>query len=116
MSIPKNPSQMSELMKNTKCLVLKFSAKWCGPCKNKNFLEAYSNLKKSHESNKNVMFLELDVDLQENLITETELYNFNVSAVPTLLVYSYGNLMNEYTGTNCLNSVDMDINRVVAYM
>lgn len=113
MSIPKNSTEMFKLMSKTKCLILKFSAKWCGPCKNKNFLEAYHNLANSYSKNSDIMFMELDVDLQDNLINESELYNFNISAVPTLLVYSYGNLMNEYTGTGCLDSVDFDIRRIL---
>lgn len=111
--MPKNSTEMFKLMSKTKCLILKFSAKWCGPCKNKNFLKEYHNLTDSYSKNSDVMFMELDVDSQDNLISETELYNFKISAVPTLLVYSYGNLMNEYTGTGCLKSVNLDIERIL---
>lgn len=112
-SFPKNSYDMLEILTNTKCTIIKFSASWCGPCKNKDFLESYNNLKANFNSNKDVVFLELDVNKEEQLVNETKLYNFEISAVPTIKVYSNSTLINTYTGTSILRKVRNDIESLV---
>lgn len=112
-SFPENPQDILKLLVNTRCAVIKISASWCGPCKNKTFLESYHNLKNKFISNNNVLFLELDVDKHEEMVNETNLYNFNISVVPTIIVYNNGKLINSYTGTDKLNKVLNDIETLV---
>jgi thiol-disulfide isomerase/thioredoxin len=107
----KNPKTTGELLntiKNTKCLIIKFSASWCGPCKNKTFLENYYNVKNTYNDNLDVKFLDFDVDKNKNFV-EDEKLKFNITSVPTFLIYGNNKLLNQYNGTNCLDKIDADI-------
>lgn len=97
------------LLNSHKCTVVKISASWCGPCKNKQFLESYCNLKKQHENNNDVSFIELDVDKNEDIISQRNLYNLKVTCVPTIKIFNNTNEINTYTGINCLENVSNDI-------
>lgn len=110
-SFPENPTELFEFLKSTKCTVIKFSASWCGPCKNVKFLKNYGNLKKEYE--KDVIFWEFDVDENTNLIEETKLYNFNISAVPTIKIFHYSKQLNEYKGASYLTNVKTDIETII---
>ena len=112
-SFPTTPQQLLTIMTDTKCLILKFSASWCGPCKNKVFLEAYHKLKEQYLTNSNVKFIELDVDNDDQLINETKLYNFNIGSIPTIKIYHDGALLNEYLGTDKIDKVESDIKTII---
>jgi hypothetical protein len=45
-----------EIKKHT-IVVIKISASWCGPCKNKKFLESYHKLKYIHSNNQDIKFI-----------------------------------------------------------
>jgi thiol-disulfide isomerase/thioredoxin len=112
-SFPEKPNDLLEILVNTKCTVLKFGASWCGPCKNKEFLDSYHKLKNHYTINQNVQFFEFDIDDYEQIVNETNLYNFNISAVPTIKVFSNGVHINTYTGTSSLEKVLNDIESVI---
>lgn len=105
---PTTSAELTEILKYTHCVVLKFSASWCGPCKNKDFLETYHHLKDEFKSNLNVLFLELDVDQHETLIE-----NFNISAVPTIKVFTFNKEISEYKGTDILGKVKNDVLSII---
>ena len=81
-SFPKTPKELSTMLNETKCTVLKFSASWCGPCQNKDFLKAYHVLKEQFVDNPDVLFLELDVDENEELVND-----FNIRSIPTFKIF-----------------------------
>ena len=54
--------EISNDLQTNKCVVLKFSARWCGPCQNQNFKKEYYDLKSKFHKNNNVRFYEIDVD------------------------------------------------------
>ena len=112
-SFPTTPQQLLSIMTNTPCLVLKFSASWCGPCKNKKFLEAYRQLKEQYLLNSNVRFIEFDVDDDEQLINEKEQYDFNISSIPTIKIFHKGKQINEYQGAGNLDKVESDIETII---
>ena len=112
---PTTPQQLLSTITSTQCLVLKFSASWCGPCKNKTFLEAYHQLKEHYLTNSNVIFMEFDVDDDEQLISEKELYDFNISSIPTIKIFEQGKQLNEYQGTGNLNKVKLDIETILGH-
>jgi thiol-disulfide isomerase/thioredoxin len=114
-SFPTTPQQLLTIMANTKCLVLKFSASWCGPCKNKTFLEAYHKLKEEYSKNNDVNFIEFDVDDDEQLVNETKMYNFNISSIPTIKIFEQGKEFNVYQGAGNLDKVELDIKTIVAH-
>jgi thioredoxin-like negative regulator of GroEL len=114
-SFPTTPQQLIDIMTSTKCLVIKFSASWCGPCKNKTFLEAYHNLTDQYLSNSNVLFIEFDVDDDEQVVNETKLYNFNISSIPTIKIFEQGKELNGYLGAGNLDKVKSDIETILAH-
>jgi thiol-disulfide isomerase/thioredoxin len=114
-SFVKTPEELVSTMNNTKCLVLKFSAKWCGPCKNKQFLQSYHNLKDKYKKNSDVTFIEFDVDDDEQFVND-EQFSFNISSIPTIKIYHRGKLLNEYQGIGYLDNIDTDIKTTVNHL
>lgn len=112
-AFPSNPIELFDLLKSTKCIVLKFSASWCGPCKNESFLEKYYRLKKEFENNEDVLFLEFDVDEHENLVNEKDIYNFDIKAVPTIKIFNFDKQMNVYKGIPNMANVKNDITTII---
>ena len=103
-SFPQNSAELNTILKNTKCVILKFSASWCGPCQNKDFLNEYHALKDEFIGNTEVLFLELDVDDDEELVNE-----FNITSVPTFKIFNSGKLLSEYTGAGNFEKMFIDI-------
>ena len=116
MSTPNTPQELATIMNDTHCLVLKISASWCGPCKNETFLKAYHDLKDNYSTNSNVRFIEFDVDDDELVINERELYNLNITSVPTIKVFHKEKLLNQYSGAGNLNKVESDIKTILTYL
>jgi len=86
-------------------IILKFTAKWCGPCKRIN------GLVESHYKSlpDNVLIFELDIDDQLNM----PLYSFlksrrQLRGIPGLLAY-YGNIDRPFwfVPDNCVNSANI---------
>jgi thiol-disulfide isomerase/thioredoxin len=116
MELPKTPQELLTIINDTPCLILKFSASWCGPCKSPKFLEAYHNLKKTYVTNTNVRFIEFDIDSDEDLVEEKDLYDFNISSVPTIKIFSKGKELNEWIGAGNLGKVESDINVILSHL
>ncbi len=115
-TFPKTPKELFSIINETQCLVLKFSASWCGPCKNKTFLETYHNLKKQYATNPDVKFIEFDVDDDETLLSEKILYNFSIRSIPTIKIFHKGKQLNEYKGAGNLNKVEADIKTILSHL
>lgn len=103
---PKTPKDFAIMIKQTPVVVIKMSASWCGPCKNKKFLEAYCKLKETYAENKNVRFIELDVDDDADIIDERKYYDIEVNAVPTFLISKNGSFIRKFEGGGYLNEID----------
>ena len=76
--LPDSPLELAKLIKNTKCVILKFSAGWCGPCKTPEFVNNYGLLKKEFSKFNNIKFIEFDVDEDSELVNSTKYYDFKI--------------------------------------
>ena len=92
-----------------KTTVVKFSASWCGPCKNEKFLNDYNSLKNEYVSNPQVMFVESDVDVDAVYISG---YCWTVNSVPLLKIFRQGKEISSYSGTSSLVYVERDLKKL----
>lgn len=101
----KNAEQLAIQIKSNKVVVIKISASWCGPCKNKQFLEQYNNLKNTWVLTQGVKFIELDVDLDNNILDDKSYYNIEIDSVPSFLISRNGSFTRKFSGTNYLDLI-----------
>jgi len=73
-----------------KLVVVDFFATWCGPCK-----MIAPKLQKMSEEMKEVVFLKVDVDENEEIATE-----YKVSAMPTFVFIKNKSKIDEFAGAN----------------
>jgi len=98
--------ELSRFLVDNKCVILKFSASWCRSCNNEKVKKGYEYLKNKY--NDYIKFVELDIDDYEDLINNTEYYNFNIKVVPTFKIYIDGNIVSEH------NDIDRLIENIEA--
>ena len=72
-------------------LILKFSAKWCGPCKDPKMLEKLYTVSNAHGYHVE----EIDIDEYGELCTE-----YSVKAVPTFVLYDQNSESKTIVGGN----------------
>ena len=107
------PLDLVNLITNTLCLVVKFSANWCGPCKSKQFKESYNNLKEKYSDQSNIIkFIELDIDEFEELIASKEYYDLQVESIPYLKITYNGAWAKDFKGTSCIDEIDGILNKI----
>lgn len=90
--------KLAETLKNTKCSVMKFSAKWCKPCQNPKFLEDYHNLCKFFDNYNDIFFYQFDVNNDAEIINDEKYYNLNIEAIPTIKIFNYDKEIKEFVG------------------
>lgn len=102
-----NSSQkLARLIKENTCVVIKISASWCGPCKNKEFLANYHKLKDNYSGVSDIKFVELDIDANSDIIEDKNYYDIEVNSVPTFLISKNGCFTKKYEGTTHLQSIN----------
>tara|TARA_Y100000748_G_scaffold299195_2_gene295657 strand:+ start:1019 stop:1357 length:339 start_codon:yes stop_codon:yes gene_type:complete len=83
-----NVEEFREIIKeNTGCILMKFSADWCGPCKK---IAPYIQERIENVRNKGLKFLEIDIDENCDLYIYLKKKKL-VTKVPTFLLYKGGN-------------------------
>lgn len=110
---PTTSKELAIMIKKTFIVIIKMSASWCGPCQNKKFLESYYKLKSSYSQNRNVKFIELDIEDDVDIIEDTKYYNIEVKAVPTFLISKNGGFIRKFEGGGYLNEIDEFIYNVI---
>ena len=103
------PKELVLTIKKYTIVVIKISASWCGPCKNKIFLESYHKLKSIHSSNPNIKFIELDIDDDSDIINDKKYYDIDVNSVPTFLITKNGSFIKKYSGGGYLDDINQYI-------
>jgi len=105
--------ELTKFIKANKCTVIKFSAKWCGPCKSEKFLGAYHELKDKYASNKNIKFIEMDIDLDENIINDKTYYLWEINSVPAFKLYHESKRFSNHTGTSIIPTIHNEIEEIL---
>lgn len=98
------------LIKQNYIVVIKISASWCGPCKNKKFLHDYHQIKSKYENMSGVKFVELDVDDDSDIIEDTKYYKIDIDSVPTFLISKKGSFTRKYIGCGYFEQIDEYLN------
>lgn len=98
--------KLARLIKSNKLVLIKISASWCGPCKNKQFLESYHGLKENYVKFDNIKFVELDVDEHSHILDDKNYFDISVDSVPTFLISVNGNFTRKYSGSNHIESIN----------
>lgn len=107
------PKDLAKLIKNTKCVIIKFSAKWCGPCQNKEFKLNYEKLKLFYKQYDYINFIELDLDDDDEIISNTNYYDFKVKSIPHFKICYEGSIVDEFTGSSNLEDINNFLKVVV---
>lgn len=84
-------------------VILYFTAKWCGPCRN--ISPVFMQLSTQY---KNVSFCKLDVDINEN---KPIVDKYHIEGLPTFVFYKNGLEMDRFTGSN----IEMLKNKISEY-
>jgi thiol-disulfide isomerase/thioredoxin len=105
--------ELTKFIKTNKCTVIKFSAKWCGPCKSEKFLGAYHELKDKYASHKNIKFIEMDIDLDEKIINDQTYYLWEVNSVPAFKLYHESKRISNHSGTSVITTIDKEIEEIL---
>ena len=100
------PKELALAIKKHTIVVIKISASWCGPCKNKKFLESYHKLKSIHSNNPDIKFIELDIDDDADIIEDKKYYDIDVNSVPTFLITKNGSFTKKYSGGGYLDDIN----------
>jgi thiol-disulfide isomerase/thioredoxin len=109
----KSSKDLAIQIKKNLLVIIKISAGWCGPCKNKKFLESYHNLKSSFSNMSNVKFIELDIDEDNEIIENKQYYNLEIDSVPTFLIAKSGSFTKKFVGGGFLNEINEYLLEVV---
>lgn len=110
-----SPRELALAIKKNQIVVMKISASWCGPCKNKNFLESYHNLKYQYVSNPKIKFIEFDIDEDVDILEDKQYYDIDIGSVPTFLLSKNGRFIKKYIGGGYLNEMNEFIQEVISY-
>lgn len=86
--------------------IIKFSAQWCGPCK---VYQSEWNKAKEANQDSNVVFKEVDIDLDEDNLVE----RYNIKSVPTTIMVDKDNLLYRFTGVKKSTELTQDIWKVL---
>ena len=82
--------QFMNYINSGKPIIVKFTAKWCGPCKS--IAPKYEQLSNVY---KDIMFLEVDVDDNQDISAVCD-----ISAMPTFQLFNNGSLVDYFQGAN----------------
>jgi thioredoxin 1 len=95
----------TEVLQSSTPVLLDFSATWCGPCK---MLEPILG-ELAGEYDGRVRFAKVDIDQEQTLAAQ-----FHISAVPTLLFFKGGQVVDQRRGLKSKAELKETLDRVAA--
>ena len=105
--------ELAYLIKKTKCVIIKFSAKWCNPCQNKEFKHNYEMLKQEFSVYPDIKFVELDLDEDDEIVNSTKYYDFAIKTIPHFKFCFEGDIISQYDGPQSLKEIYINLKKVV---
>jgi len=93
-----NSKIFNKTIENNKMVIVKFSASWCGACKQ--MQPKYESVAEKIKTD--ILFTEVDVDNEENLSVVYE-----IKSVPTVILFKNGKEVDRYTGS--LNEEEIEL-------
>ena len=103
-SIVNSKDEFDKIIKKNKICVCDFSAYWCGPCR-----MLAPVIEEISDENQNITFINVDVDQGQQLAME-----FNIDAVPTIIVFKDGKPVNRVSGFMPKGELDKFINNSIS--
>ena len=98
----KESQELTQLIANSKLLVLDIYATWCQPCK---FIAPkFQELSKSHLD---VAFAKINIDQ----LSSQQSQDYGITALPTFLFFKNGQFVNKVMGANISDIVD----KIISY-
>jgi len=95
-------TENSELISKQGKIVVDFWAPWCGPCR------AIAPILKQLESEYiNIKFAKCNVDDWPNIAQ-----NFNIKAIPTVLVINDGNIVQQFVGIQSKSTIEKCLDKL----
>jgi thioredoxin len=86
-----NLQELIDLIKREKkAIIIKFSAKWCSPCKT--ITPIYHQFATQYQ---NIIFIEVDVDDAQDIASA-----FDVSSMPTFKLFKSAKFVTEFSGAS----------------
>ena len=84
-----NKQELNEIINSNKSIIIKYTAKWCGPCKTIQVL-----LDQIPDENPEIEIYGIDVDTSEDLAESA-----NIRSIPTLKFYKNSEYIGELLGS-----------------
>jgi thiol-disulfide isomerase/thioredoxin len=97
--------KLAQIIKQNFIVIIKISASWCGPCKNEKFIKSYNNIKSKYINNQNIKFVELDIDIDNEILEDKKYYNIEIESIPTFLISNNGSFIKKFIGLGYMNEI-----------
>lgn len=92
----------SEVLDSKKPVLVKYTAKWCGPCK-----ALHSRLLEIEQKRTDIKFVQIDVDDNSNKCTS----GYSVRGIPTMILFQNGKPVDQLVGDQSPTNIHVLLNK-----
>lgn len=97
-----NDENFQDFVNENECVLVKFGADWCGPCK-----QVEAMIKPIESKFSFVRFTNMNADESQETFDK-----FNVSLIPTIVLFKNGEVFWQHTGLLSLNKLEDKLNEM----